>query len=63
VTNLTPEERRIVEWLRRACAFEGSIFDRIRGAWYILFKPKIVLFSFCLQIADAIERGEHKEQQ
>lgn len=57
------ERARVVAWLRGGAEFNGSLWDRVRGAWFILTRPQVVLFSFCLQVSDAIEAREHLKEQ
>jgi hypothetical protein len=59
MTEAEQERAAVVAWLRGGANFQGSIWDRLRAAWFILAKPRVVCFSMCLQLSDAIERGNH----
>lgn len=60
---MTPEQERaaVVAWLRTPPPFQGTAWDRVRAAWFMLTKPRVLTFSFCLQLAEAIQRGDHTE--
>ena len=67
MTNLTPEEQRIVDWLKEGGATKGweraSLGLRLRASWNALRAPWALPRAGCRHAADAIERGEHKEKQ
>lgn len=62
MTELTEQERRIVEWLRVAKpAMEGGFRGRMICVFWVLLKPKSFMLMVYKVCADAIERGDHRK--
>ena len=64
MTTLTPEEQRIVEWLRTEPS-RGLATLRVRAklAWLHFWYPHVMIERTAKLLAHAIERGEHRKQE
>ena len=66
MTDLTPDERRIVEWLRgqfHPGPSPLSIWDRLELAWLSLRWPSIVITSSARFYAEEIESLAHRKAE
>jgi hypothetical protein len=55
----TPDERRVIAWLRVPSWGELPLVWRLRFAWWALFSPHKMVNRCALTLADAMSRGDH----